>query len=84
MVFSSSPPGEVIKMELEKLKQRAEVLLSQIELNSKKIRNAAQNDQSWDIRHISANARMIHELEWIAAAINEIWENPERDIVAFN
>jgi hypothetical protein len=71
-------------MELEKLKQRAEVLLSQIELNSKKIRNAAQNNQGWDIRRISANARMIHELEWIAAMIIEIWENPERDAVAFN
>ena len=71
-------------MELEKLKQRAEILLSQIELNSKKIRNSVQNGRSWEIRLISANARMIHELEWIAATINEIWENPERDVVAFN
>jgi hypothetical protein len=63
---------------------RARVLPSQIELNSKKIRNAVQNSQRWDIRRISANARMINELEYIAAMINEIWENPERDIVAFN
>jgi hypothetical protein len=71
-------------MELEKLKQRAEVLLSQIELNSKKIRNDIQNDQGYDLRRISANARMIHELEWIAATITEIMGNPEREMVAFN
>jgi hypothetical protein len=71
-------------MELEKLRQRAEVLLSQIELNSKKIRNAAQNGGSWDLRRISANARMINELEWVAAMINEVWENHSRDVVAFN
>jgi hypothetical protein len=75
---------ENVKLEFEKLKQRAEILLSQIELNSKKIRNAFQNDHRWDIRRISANTRMINELEYIAAVINEIWENPERGIVAFN
>jgi vacuolar-type H+-ATPase subunit H len=71
-------------MEVEKLEQRAEILLSQIEKNAKKIRNSVQNNGQWDLRRISANARMINELEWIAATINQIWENSERDLVAHN
>ena len=72
------------KLELKKLEQRAEVLLSQIEKNSKRIRQSISMEGFWDLRRVSANARMINELEWIVATINEIWENPERDLVINN
>jgi hypothetical protein len=71
-------------MELKKLEQRAEVLLSQIEKNSKKIRQSVSMEGYLDQRRISANARMINELEWIVATIHEIWENPTRQIVVNN
>jgi hypothetical protein len=71
-------------MELEKLEQRADVLLVQIERNAKKIRQTMQNGGQWDVRRISANVRMMNELEYILTLINCIWENPERDVTAFN
>jgi hypothetical protein len=68
-------------VELKKLEQRAEVLLSQIEKNSMKIRQSMQNEGFWDQRRIGANVRMIKELEWIVATINQIWENPNSEVV---
>lgn len=71
-------------MNTHMVEQRAEELLSQIEKNSRKIRQSVSLEGYWDQRRISANVRMIGELEWIVTTIHEIWENPDREVIVNN
>ena len=65
--------------ELDKLEQRAEVLMRNLEVNSKKIRQAKLKEQRWDMRRLEANLRIIHELRDLAEMINELWEHPDSE-----
>ena len=63
--------------ELQKLENRADVLLKHIEVNSKKIRQKKLKDSKWDTRKIEANLRIMYELRDLSHMINELWEHPE-------
>ena len=65
--------------ELEKLERQADVLMRNLELNSKKIRQAKLKSKTWDMRRLDANLRIIHELRDLAEMINELWEHPDRE-----
>ncbi len=67
--------------ELDKLEQRADVLMRHIEVNSKKIRQAKLKEERWDIRRIDATLRTVHELQDLAHLINELWEHPDRETI---
>ena len=64
------------------MEQRAEVLMRALETNSKKIRQAKLKTQTYDIRRMHANLRIMHELYDLASLINELYEFPDRDLVA--
>jgi len=63
--------------ELQKLENRADVLLRHIEVNSKKIRQQKLKESKWDTRRIEANLRIMYELRDLSQMINELWEQPE-------
>ena len=67
--------------ELQKLEQRADVLLRHIEANSKKIRQHKLKSQTWDTRRLEATLRTMHELFDLASMINELWEHPDREAI---
>ena len=67
--------------ELEKMEQRAEVLMCHIEINGKKIRQAKLKNHVWDMRRIEATLRIMHELKDLASLINELWEHPDREAI---
>ena len=63
------------------MEQRAEVLMRSIETNSKKIKQAKLKTQTYDIRRMQANLRIMHELCDLASLINELYEFPDRDLI---
>jgi hypothetical protein len=63
--------------ELQKLENRADVLLRHIEVNSKKIRQQKLKESKWDTRRIEATLRIMYELRDLSQMINELWEHPE-------
>ena len=67
--------------EIEKMEQRVDVLMRAIETNSKKIRQAKLKTQTYDLRRMEANLRIMHELCDLASLINELYEYPDRYLV---
>ena len=65
--------------EINKMEQRIDVLMRALETNSKKIRQAKLKTQTYDIRRIEANQRIMNELCQLASLVNEIWEHPDRE-----
>ena len=70
--------------EVERLERHAEVLMRQIEGNSKKIRQQKLKENIWDTRRLEATLRIMHELKDISQMINELWEYPDREQVVGN
>jgi len=67
--------------ELMRLEQQADVLIRHLEVNSKKIRQQKLKEQKWDLKRLEANQRIIHELKDLAEMINELYEQPDREII---
>ena len=70
--------------EVERLEGHAEVLMRQIEGNSKKIRQQKLKENIWDTRRLEATLRIMHELKDTSQMINELWEYPDREQVVGN
>lgn len=70
--------------EIEKMEQRIDVLMRALETNSKKIRQAKLKTQTYDLKRIQANLRIMHELCDLASLINELYEYPDRDLIVGN
>jgi hypothetical protein len=67
--------------ELDKLEQRADVLMRTLEYNSKRIWQNKLKYKKWDIQRIDINLRIIHELKDLAEMVNELWEHPDREAI---
>lgn len=67
--------------EIEKMEQRADVLMRHIEINCKKIRQLKLKGHFWDMRRLEATLRIMHELRDLASLINELWEHPDREAI---
>jgi hypothetical protein len=64
--------------ELKRLENQAEVLMRNLELNSKKIRQYWLQYEKWDTQRIDANLRIVSELRDISLMINELKEYQHR------
>jgi hypothetical protein len=67
--------------ELEKLEQRADVLLRHVEVNCKKVRQHNLKSQIWDTRRLEATLRTLHELVDLTTMINELVMHPDREVL---
>lgn len=71
-----------MSIEVDRLEQRADVLMRHLELNSKKIRQAKLKEKRWDTHRLEATQRIIGELVYLCTEINELWEYPESEGIA--
>lgn len=68
--------------EVDKLEQRADVLMRQLELNAKKIRQSHLKDKRWDTNRVDATLRIISEIRDLSQMINELYEYASSELNA--
>jgi hypothetical protein len=70
--------------EPEKLEKRIDVLLQHLATNGKKIKQQRVKTGKLDSRRLDATVRIVKELLMCSEMLNQMWENPESGIIAFN
>ena len=70
--------------EPENLEKRIDVLLQHLATNGKKIKQQRMKTGTLDARRLDATVRIAKELLMCSEMLNELWENPESGVVAFN